>query len=221
MNYILQLNGVFSNFAKDSRLNPSHISLYMALFNLANTLHFPKEFQVDRNEMMRDAKIGSLTTYHKCIKELNEFKYVEYYPSHNRFRGSKIILINFCTSPKQVVNKSYTSSKQALVHESKHNTNNNKLNTNVFFKDKKKLKQSILAFFSNHKSLEFLTEIQKKEKATQFYNYYQSLGWKINGQTIEDWNPAADNWILKANTKNTESKTYLHSETKKVYDKPL
>ncbi len=31
INYIKHLNGVFQQFSKDSRLNPTHISLYMSL----------------------------------------------------------------------------------------------------------------------------------------------------------------------------------------------
>src|SRR5690606_25104047 len=40
VNYVKHLNGVFRQFARDSRLNPTHISLYMALFQLWNINYF-------------------------------------------------------------------------------------------------------------------------------------------------------------------------------------
>jgi len=62
VNYILHLNAVFDQFSKDSRLNPTHISLYVALFQLWNANHFPKEFFVNRDEVMQLAKVGSKST---------------------------------------------------------------------------------------------------------------------------------------------------------------
>lgn len=42
MNYIKHLNNIMIHFAEDDRLNPSHISLYMALFQLWNMNKFEK-----------------------------------------------------------------------------------------------------------------------------------------------------------------------------------
>ena len=119
INYIKHLNAVFSQFSKDSRLNPTHISLYIALFQLWNLNRFLEEFFINRDEVMQLSKIGSKSTYHRCIKELNHWKYIVYFPSHNPYRGSKIKMFKFGTSSGQVVGYNSTqietSSGQALV----------------------------------------------------------------------------------------------------------
>ena len=84
---------------------------------------------------MQLSKIGSKSTYHRCIKELNHWKYIVYFPSHNPYRGSKIKMFKFGTSTGQVVGHNNTqietSTGQALVPIYKHiqtikNKNSNK-----------------------------------------------------------------------------------------------
>ncbi|WP_317124701.1 hypothetical protein [Seonamhaeicola aphaedonensis] len=84
---------------------------------------------------MKLSKIGSRTTYHRCIKELNHWSYFEYSPSHNAFHGSKIRMFNFCTSDGQGLDSSQTkictSDGQALVSINKHiQTETNPKNNN-------------------------------------------------------------------------------------------
>ena len=124
VNYIKHLNGVFEQFSKDSRLNPTHISLYVALFQFWNTNYFKSEFFINRDEVMQYAKIGSKSTYHRCIKELHHWNYIVYAPSHNPFKGSRIKMFDFGTSGGQVVYPSRTnigtSNGQAVVPINKH-----------------------------------------------------------------------------------------------------
>ena len=86
MNYIKHLNGVFLQFSRDNRLNPTHISLYVGLFQLWNNYHFRESFHFDREEVMAYAKIGSKSTYYRCLKELHLCEYLFYTPSHNPFQ---------------------------------------------------------------------------------------------------------------------------------------
>lgn len=134
INYIKHLNGVLALFAKDNRLNPSHISLYLALFQIWNDYHFKECFYINRAEVMDLSKLGSKTTYHKCIKELSHWKYVFYEPSHNPFRGSRVRMFNFGTTSEQPLDPSYTNIEttyeQVLVSKNKHiKTRRN--NTNI------------------------------------------------------------------------------------------
>ena len=39
------------------------------------------------------AKINGLGTYHKCIKELDAFKYIRFLPSFNPAVGSRVYLL--------------------------------------------------------------------------------------------------------------------------------
>lgn len=119
VNYIKHLNGVFAQFAKDNRLNPTHISLYIGLFQLWNQNYFVAEFYISREEAMAYAKIGSKSTYHRCIRELSHWNYILYSPSHNPYKGSRIKMFDFGTSTGQAVDQHRTeigtSIGQALV----------------------------------------------------------------------------------------------------------
>ncbi|KAA1245788.1 hypothetical protein [Aquimarina sp. RZ0] len=187
INYIKHLNGVFIQFTKDSRLNPTHISLYIALFQLWNYNRFPDEFYIHRDEVMAYSKIGSKSTYHKSIKELSHWKYIVYYPSHNPFKGSKVRLFDFGTSSGQALDyyrtKIETSTGQALVPLYKHIQtieNNNK----------PKNKKEVFDFFEKMD--------WPISKAKQFFSHYESVGWRKGNVTIENWQAAAESWILKS-----------------------
>lgn len=230
MNYIRHLNGIFAAFERDTRLNPTHISLYMALFHLGNSFQFPEEFFIDRTKTMERAKIGSTATYHKCLRELDAWKYIRYMPSQNRFRGSKIHLFNFQTSPEQVLNKRQTSPKQALIHKDKEYINNNKKNIN---REKERAPQNYLEIFEFLKTSESANNFSAeklKTEARKFFNHYSANGWKIGGKTpMENWRPAVENWLLKAaefeatNTASKKPKTedHLHTNKSKNYNQPL
>lgn len=90
MDYVQHMNALMENIRKDPRLNPTHISLYLSLFRLWNVLRFPESFYINREEVMQVAKIGAKGTYHRCIRELDSWKYISYMPSHNPYKGSRI-----------------------------------------------------------------------------------------------------------------------------------
>ena len=71
--FIKYLQAVFIQFSKNNRLNPTHISLYIALFQVWNKNRFPVEFYFIRDEVMSFSKIGSKTTYHRCIRDLSNW----------------------------------------------------------------------------------------------------------------------------------------------------
>ena len=152
MNYIKHLTGFFEKVALDRTLNPTHISLYIALFQFWNCNRFKNPISISRDEVMRISKISSKATYHKCLKNLHSLGYINYQPSYNPFRGSHVILFNFSEDLKpvpkserkpknephfeqvneQALNKSYTSSEtsieQAVVPSINYKNNSNSLN---------------------------------------------------------------------------------------------
>lgn len=215
MNYIKHLNAVFQQFSKDSRLNPTHISLYMSLFQFWNINRFPEEFYINREEVMGIAKIGGIATYHKCIKNLNDWKYLCYLPSYNIFKGSKVRMFVFKTGSEQALNERETGSEQALIH----NTNINKQIENIYKTKLPKNEFDVIDFFKKKK--------WPDNEAKKFYNHYQGIGWKIGGKIkIEDWHATASNWMLKANEFETadavpQKKDNLRTSKNKDYGQPL
>lgn len=176
VNYIKHLNSVLDQFAKDNRLNPSHISLYMALFRIWNDYHFKPVFYINRSEVMDISKLGSKTTYHRCIRELSHWKYLLYEPSHNPFRGSKIRMFHFGTSDELPLDFSRTnigtSTGQVLVSKDKHiKTGRN--NTNRSKQKNYKKKKS----FNSEKESKPIPTVPYKDnlKTTKDKNYNEPL----------------------------------------------
>jgi hypothetical protein len=152
MNYIKHLTGFFEKVVQDKTLNPTHISLYIALFQCWNCNRFKNPISISRDEVMRISKISSKATYHKCLKNLHSLGYINYEPSFNPFRGSHVYLFNFSDDLKpqpkserkpkneplidpaseQALNKSYTSSEtsteQAVVPSINYINKTNNLN---------------------------------------------------------------------------------------------
>jgi len=152
MNYIKHLTGFFEKVAIDKTLNPTHVSLYIALFQFWNCNRFKNPISINRDEVMRISKISSKATYHKCLKNLHSLGYINYEPSYNPFKGSHVILFNFSEDLKplpkserkpkneplnepvseQALNKSCTScetgTEQALVPSINYINNTNILN---------------------------------------------------------------------------------------------
>lgn len=105
MNYIKHLTGFFEKVSADHDLNPTHISLYMSIFQLWNQNRFQNPIGISRDELMRISKIASSATYHKCIKELHEKGYIKYSPSFNPFKGSTLEVINLDFYTKPILKK--------------------------------------------------------------------------------------------------------------------
>lgn len=75
---------------KDERLMATHVSLYTALFVHFQRNEFSSPFPVTRKGLMACSRIASVATYHKCIRELDEYGYIHYQPSFNPNLGSLV-----------------------------------------------------------------------------------------------------------------------------------
>ena len=111
MNYIKHLTGFFDRLVLDGDLNPTHISLYIALFQFWNINRFQNPISICRNEVMPICKIASPRTYHKCMKELHDNGYIRYEPSYNPYKGSLVWLNDFSEDTKPYQKKVSTSQK--------------------------------------------------------------------------------------------------------------
>lgn len=198
MNYINHLTAVMERFTVEENLNPAHVSLYLALFYLWNMNRFNNPLSVNRSEVMAVSRIGSKTTYHKCLKDLHEKGFIDYHPSHNPMKGSLIDLSIFGTSTGTTTGTTTGTSTGQVVGQvlvpsiNNIDTLNKKKNISFIIPSIEEVK----AFFQN------------EEEAEKFFNYYSANGWKVGGRTpMKDWQAAGRNWILnsrKFNCANTE-----------------
>jgi hypothetical protein len=95
MNYIRHLSGFFEKLAEDRRMTPYHVSLYVCLFRYWNLNRFRNSFPISREELMDLSRIGSTNTYARCMKQLNEWGYIEYSPTGNFHTGIQVSCISF------------------------------------------------------------------------------------------------------------------------------
>lgn len=225
MNYIKQMNAIFSQFYKDSRLNPTHISLYFSLFQMGNINRFPETFHINREEVMKLSKIGSKGTYHRCLKQLDQWGYIKCLPSHNPYKGSKIKLHQFQPEPgeesRQITVpksgqpvyrhriKNETSSEQASGPFNKHD----KTYTNLL-----NLKKEEVCEFLKSEFQKTIPEEKLSAAAENFINHNRATGWLIGKKPIKDWQAAARNWMFKAleieRNKTSKQNHQKHQETK-------
>lgn len=202
MNYISQLTAAIDRLSEDIELNPSHVSLYLALFYQWNMNRFKNPISISRSDVMKVSKIGSKSTYHKCLKDLHTKGFLIYHPSHNPLRGSLIDMTIFGTSTKTT---SGTSTEQvvgqALV-PSINNTNNLKDSNNKksasFYKPSL---DEVKDFFKNNSSTE-----GAEVEAETFFNHFESNGWLVGGKAkMKNWQAAARNWIKRSQVYKNQS----------------
>jgi hypothetical protein len=249
MNYIRHLAGFFDRVAADERLNPTHISMYVSLFQFWNASRFKNPISISRGELMRVSKISAKATYHKCMKELNDFGYLKYKPSYNPFKGSLVYLFNFQTGIEQPLGTDHTKNETGgeQAQEPYINGSNiiNQTALNLGEQAQKKDVQKVNGQRKKEKSSAkkernafaapqpgevekyFASQKFPAVEAAKFYNYFQSNGWLVGGRTkMKDWQAAARNWMLNANKfakgKPVKPKAkHLHATTNKNYSEPL
>jgi hypothetical protein len=102
MNYIKHLTGFFNKINYETNLHPTHISLYLALFQCWNVNRFKNPTGISREEIMKASKINSKATYHKCMKELELLGFMQYNPTFNPHSCSNIVMINFSEQEKTI-----------------------------------------------------------------------------------------------------------------------
>lgn len=202
--------------AADERLTPHHVSLYLALFHCWNSNHFKNPVSLTRQEVMSLSRIGSANTYVKCLKDLHEWGYVQYMPSYNPMRGSKINLYRFDIADDKAGNTTGDIGAVQVVIPSLNVLNNTETNTK---REREPTLENVLEYFLEKK--------YNTLEARKFFNHYQANGWKQGGKTeIQDWQAAAENWMLKTSNFKNHGLSVEHAKRNtdnftKDYSEPL
>ncbi|WP_373055458.1 hypothetical protein [Zunongwangia sp. H14] len=235
MNYIKHLTGVFERFNEDQRLNPSHVSIYYALFQYWNVFRFRKQFFVQREEIMQASKVGSLSTYHKCIRELSEWNYILYMPSKNPLKGSQVKMSIFWTCDEQVEDEHAISDGQepdkfeTFLEQVAEEYGKSGERARVYETNNIKYNKPIKPLWpkSEFEVIEFFKiKTWPETEASNFYLHYEALGWKIGGnQDVVNWKALAQRWMKKAEEIQKQQKLknpdHLKIQNFKNYGEPL
>jgi hypothetical protein len=191
VNYIVHLNAVFERFNNDEKIKQGHITLYLAFFQKWNREFFKKTLTINREYIMEKAKFKSKTTYHNYLRDLNDWGYLNYFPSFHPARGSKVNMSIFGTTSGtssgtpayQKMANSVPEPGQNLVPSYKHKT---KENLNKQAKPKNEL--AVLIFFKENNWPEI--------EGRKFYAYYHARKWKLQrGLNVRNWKSQAKNFV--------------------------
>ncbi|MFP9100488.1 hypothetical protein ACLI09_15675 [Flavobacterium sp. RHBU_24] len=93
MRALLALSDFFQAIDNDQRITMRHIGLYAALLYIWETDGFKNPICLFSKEIMAVAKIFASASYHRYIKQLDEYGYIRYEPSFKKNQASKIYLL--------------------------------------------------------------------------------------------------------------------------------
>lgn len=250
MNYIKLLNAAFEKFYFDDRLNPTHISLYMALFQEWNSSRFADELYVNRRDLMRVAKIGSKSTYHRCITDLDAWLYLSYFPSNNPYKGSKIKMSIIGTSDEPAMGRYNPTLEQLAEHYHPIREpvvgQHRPMNGQAVNQHRPVSGQALVSTINNTKQennikqpkgwqavIDFFIEKSfNVDEGKKFFEHYETRNWQTSdGNDIRDWRALAKNWMdrtelfdeeNKSNKKQvSQIKDNLRTTKNKDYGQPL
>jgi len=90
MDILNPLLGFLSGIERDPRIRSTHVSLYMALFQQWVKNKGENPIPIVSQDLMFTAKISSSATYHKTLRGLHEYGYINYNPSFNKMKRSTV-----------------------------------------------------------------------------------------------------------------------------------
>lgn len=92
MTTLKYLNIFYKLLGKNKNLKHSHLTLYMALYRKWFLNGCRNPISISRPVMMKASKIQSSSTYHKCLKDLQDSGLIYYKPSFNPFKGTDVYI---------------------------------------------------------------------------------------------------------------------------------
>lgn len=108
------LDSCLDKMMNDHRITVWNGSLYVVLLHLWMANSFQCPFSISRQIVMKRAHIGSIVTYHKCIRELQQYNYIVYVPSYHPHEGSKITII-FDEQPSITNNQRFPHKRSTVL----------------------------------------------------------------------------------------------------------
>ncbi|WP_329806343.1 hypothetical protein [Flavobacterium facile] len=153
MNYIKHLTAFFEKVSQEPDLNPTHISLYLAMFQSWNSKRFQNPITISRVDMMRISKIGSFATYHKCIKDLDAKGYIKYEPSYNPYKGSIVHIIDLTIVQKKSNKTAKTKLKIEQVIEQVAEHHNEQVTEQALVKQCTSTEQELVSYININKHI--------------------------------------------------------------------
>lgn len=150
---------------------------------------------------MHISKICSKATYHKCMRELNEKKYIKYMPSFNPFKGSMVVLYNFSEDPKPIQKRASNTKKNKPKNEQALNRQETSIETGT--------EQALVSSINNINKTNNLN-ISNLDELPQNFKMHVAFSNYEKNQTIND--PISAGKKEKIKPAFEEIKTYFEQE---------
>lgn len=205
--------------------------MYKPLFRNVPILEFncfQNPFPVYRDNIMNLSKIGFKNTYHKCIKELHEAKYIYYQPSPSRFLPVRISVIRL-----DLLAEEPTRYKQLDLFNSENTStdidtggvpNLTATSTDIDTVPVPNLghdtERSGIILTQSEVEEFFISANYPVTEAHKFFLYNKGRGWMLRDKVpIKDWQALAHKWMLgigKTNSKKGQS-TQTNPDAEELY----
>lgn len=78
---------------QDARISTVHISVYVALWKKWKDSGSDGPLSFFRTDITGLCKLSSYNAFHRAIRQLHEYGYIQYIPSYNHFLGSLVYFI--------------------------------------------------------------------------------------------------------------------------------
>ncbi|MFZ0595888.1 MAG: hypothetical protein WAM46_02815 [Flavobacterium sp.] len=90
MDQLNPLTQFFKAIEKDQHISITPIGIFAALLQFRTAAGYSNSIKASRHEIMKTAKISGPVTCHRCIRDLNDYGYINYLPKRNRNQKSII-----------------------------------------------------------------------------------------------------------------------------------
>ena len=98
MNRPAQFRIIFELMSRDARLSALHVALYHSMLRCWRNAKGAVEFKIKDATLREASKIHSIRAYQRCLKELEEWGYLRYFPSQLPGLDSRISLTGIDTN---------------------------------------------------------------------------------------------------------------------------
>ena len=85
--------GFIESLVSDERVTVWQMGMVLGMVQLANGNKIEDPISISRKKVMLLSHINNLMTYHRCIKDLQDFGYIKYYPSYHPGIRTTVYLI--------------------------------------------------------------------------------------------------------------------------------
>lgn len=90
---MLVLARFLEGIESDPRITTAHISVFVSLWKKWKDSGADGPLSFFRSDIVGLCKISSYNTFHRSIRQLHEYGYIQYIPSYNHFLGSLVYFI--------------------------------------------------------------------------------------------------------------------------------